>query len=125
MDDVISAGVSSLVKFSEAGVVILFFHVCKACLGISIKVFRSLVSVYLIASEPFIESHGAHDIVIGHGVETVKSGLDFLLGSDSCLEASGAPSGTVSLPIHDIFLVETPGFEYQSINIVGFNKLIL
>lgn len=55
------------------------FEVGEAVLWVAIEVFRSVFVVSLITFEPFLEPHGAHDVVIGHRVEGVESVFDFLL----------------------------------------------
>ena len=88
MEDVIGACVTSLVVFSKAWIVFVLFQISQTNFGISIEIFFSLVVVCHIASEPFIKSHSAHDVVIGHRVKTVKCVLYFLFWSYSGLEAS-------------------------------------
>lgn len=93
MHDIIGTGITSLVKLSEAWIVILLFHVCKTNLGASIEMFGSFVSINSIASKPLVESHGAHNVVVRHRIKAVKCVLDFLLRADSCLEGRGTSSG--------------------------------
>lgn len=71
----------------------------------------SVVSVRMVASEPFFKSHGTHDVVIGHRVETVECGLYFLLWPDPSLEGNGDTRVGESSPVHDLFLLKTPWFK--------------
>lgn len=124
VEDIVSTCVSCLVVLSEAWVMVVIFHVGQSNLGIPVKMSLSLLAIGHVASEPFVESHCAHDVVIRHGVETVKGVLDFLLGTNSCLEWGGGSSRRKSLPIHQFFLFETPRFEGQLIDVFRLNELI-
>lgn len=124
MEDVVCTGITSFIVFSKARIMIMLFHVCKPCFGISIEMFFSLISVCHVASEPFIESHCTHDVVIRHRIKAVKCVFNFLFGSNSCLEAGGRSSWWVSFPIHDLFFLETPWLIGQHVNIFGLDELI-
>lgn len=86
-------------------------HVCQAVLWASVVMDFSVVPVGMVASEPFLESHRAHDIIIGHGVETVECGLYFLLWPDSGLEGNGDSRVGEPSPVHDLLFLETPWLE--------------
>jgi len=45
----------------------------------------SVSTVDTVTSPPFLESHGTHNIIIGHRIKTVESGLDSLFWSDTGL----------------------------------------
>ena len=103
---------------------VFVFHVSQSDLRTSIVVNSSVISVSAVASEPFLESHSAHNVVIGHGVKTVECGLYFLFRSDTGLEA-GCDSGvSEASPIHDLFLFETPWFKEKGEDIVGLDEFI-
>lgn len=103
---------------------ILLFHVCQSCFWVSIEMFVSFVIVHWIAFKPFIEPHCAHDVVIRHGIETIKSVLNFLLWTNSRLEASCCSSLWVSIPIQDFIWIETPWIKDKVIYIFRFNKVV-
>ena len=64
--DVIGASIGSFIPLSEAGVVVFILHVGQAAFGASIVVGSSVVTISVVAPEPFLEPHSAHDVVIWH-----------------------------------------------------------
>lgn len=124
MIDVISTCVSGLVVFSEAWVMVVLFHVGQSNFWVPIEALFSIISVDTIASEPLIESHCAHDVVIRHRVKTVKGVLDFLLRSNSRLETGCSPSRWKAFPIHNLLVFKSPGLECQHVNIFRLDELI-
>ena len=103
---------------------VFIFHIGQSGLRTSIVVNSSVISVSAVTSEPFLESHSAHDVVIGHGVKTVECALYFLFRSDTGLEA-GCDSGVgEAFPIHDLFLFEAPRFKEKGEDIVGLDELV-
>lgn len=109
---------------SEARVMITFFHVANTYIGVPIEVFFSFVAVDGIASEPFVKSECAHNIVIGHRVETIEGVLHFLFGANAGLEIGGGTCGRVALPVHDLFFLEAPWFVDKGIILFGLDELI-
>jgi hypothetical protein len=78
-----------------------------------------------VTSPPFFKSHRAHNVVIGHGVKTVKSVFNLLFWSYTGLEAFCGPSERESLVVLNVLLfIKTPRFIHQHINILRFDKLI-
>ncbi len=124
LHDVIGAGVWSFVPFSKAWVMVFVLHVCQSAVWASIILSGSVMTVGAVASEPFLESHCTHDVVIGHWVKTVKCTFYFLLGADTALEGSCNTCVRKASPVHDFFFFKTPWLEKKSVDIVGFNKLI-
>ncbi len=122
--NVISACIWSFIPFSEAWVMILVLHVGQAVLGTSIILSGSVVTVGMIASEPFFESHSTHDVVIGHWIKTVECALNFLLWTNTGLEGSGDSSMSESVPVHDFFFFKSPRLEKKSVDIIGLDKLV-
>ena len=88
VEDVICAGVPSFIVLAEAGVVLRVLEVGKTVFGIAVEILRPVLVVNLIALEPFLKPHGAHDVVVRHGVERVEGILEFLLGTQTSLEVS-------------------------------------
>ena len=125
VENVVSTGVSCLIVLPETRIVVVIFHVGQSNFWVPIEMSLSLLTISHIASKPFVESHCTHDVVIGHWVETVKSVLNFLFGTNSGLEASCRSSGRESFPIHQLFFLESPRLKGQLINIFGLDELIL
>ena len=123
--DVISTSIWCFIPFSETWVMILVFHVGQTAFRASVILSGSVISVSMVASEPFFKSHGTHDIIIGHGVKTVECAFDFLFRTNTALEGSGDSSVCEAVPVHDLFFFETPWLEQQCIDIIRFDKFIL
>lgn len=81
VENVVSTCVPGFVVLPEARVVVVLLHVSETNFGVPVEIGLSLVTVNHVTSEPLIESHSAHDVVIGHGVKTIESSLDFLFGT--------------------------------------------
>lgn len=122
---VVRARITSFVEFSEARIMVVLFHVGQANVGVSVVVSLSVVAVDSVAPEPFVESHGAHDVVVRHRVETVKGAFHFLLGADTGLEAGGGSCGRVAVPFHNVILLKAPGFVNQGVHIFRLDKAVL
>ena len=124
VQDVVSTCVSGFVVLSEAGVVVTDLHVGQSLVGITVISRSPFVAMNHVASEPFLEPHRAHDIVIGHRVKTVESALNLLLGAQARLERGRGSGHRVALPVHELILLESPRFKCQHINVFGLDELI-
>ncbi len=106
--NVIWASVWGLIPLSKAWIMVFILHVRQSTLWASIIVSSSIIPICVITSEPFLEPHGTHDIIIRHRVETVECALDFLFRSDTSLEGCRHSCVSEPVPIHNLLLLETP-----------------
>ena len=121
---VISTCIWCLIPFSETWIMVLVFHVRQTAIRASIVLCCSVMTVSVVASEPFLKSHCAHNVVIGHWVKTVESWFDFLLWTDTALECCCDSCVSESSPVHDLLLFKPPWLEKQCVNIIRFDELI-
>lgn len=111
LEDVVGAGVERLVVLLVAGVVFVVLQVAEAAVGVEVVVGAALLEVDLVALEPLLEPHGAHDVVVGHRVEGVEGALDALLGHQAHLPGSGRPVRALPVVVEHFRVFEAPGLE--------------
>lgn len=125
LEDIIGAGVGSLVPLLVAGIVFMQLQVPDSTVRILVEFGGSVLIVDGIAFEPLLETHGAHDVVIGHGVEGVKGVFDSFLGTESDLEGRGHTGACVTVVIEDLAVFEAPGLEDIGVGIIRLDQIVL
>jgi hypothetical protein len=125
LEDVIGAGVGGLVPLLVAGVVFMQLQVPDSTVRILVEFGGSVVVVDGVALEPLLEAHGAHDEVIGHGVEGVKGVLNTFLGAEPHLEGGGDTGARVTVVLEDLAVLEAPGLEDVGVGIIRLDQIVL
>lgn len=125
LEDVIGAGVGSLVPLLVAGVVFMQLQVPDSTVRILVEFGRSVLIVDGVTLEPLLEAHSAHDVVIGHGIERVKGVLDTLLRAESHLEGRSHTSARVTAVIEDLAVFEAPGLQDVGVGVIRLDQIVL
>lgn len=111
LEDVVGTGIERLVVLLVTGVVFVVLEVAEAAVGVEVVVGAPLLVVDHVALVPLLEAHGAHDVVVRHGVEGVEGALDSLLGHQSHLPRGGHAGVALPVVVEDFGVFEAPGFE--------------
>ena len=125
LEDVVSTRVGRLVPLFVAGVVFVRFQVADAFVGVEVIVGSPVFVVYLVAFEPLFESHGTHEIVVGHGVEWVEGIFYPLLGGESHLPGGVGSSAGFAVVVENFSVFEAPRFQNAGIWVIGFGDVVL
>ena len=103
----------------------MFFEVFEASVGVSVEIAGPVFVVDLVALEPFLEAHGAHDVVIGHGVEGVEGIFDHFFGTQTDLPTGGHACAPLAVVVEDFVVLEAPGFEDAGVRVIRFGDVVL
>lgn len=103
----------------------MILHINKTVFRIPIVVFSPVLIINTIAFEPFLESHGTHNVIIRHRIKTIECELNFLFWSKTSLEGIGSSSFWKSFPFHNLIIFKAPRLISKCINIFGFQELIV
>ena len=108
LQDTVRASISCFIILSETRVVFMIFHIDKTMFWISIETPYPFLVECAVAFKPFLKSHSAHDIVIGHRIETIEGLFDFLLGTKTNLKWVSHPCFGHAIEIHKLIILEAP-----------------
>lgn len=122
--NIICACVTSFIILSKTWIMVMIFHIWNTHFRVPIEMFLSLIRINCITSKPLVESHCAHDVIIRHRVKTVKGILNFLLRTYTSLEWCCCSSWWIALPVHYLFLLESPRLKCQIVYIFWLDKIV-
>lgn len=108
-----------------AGVHLVLLEVLEAAVGVVVVKGRPVLVVNLVALEPLLEPHRAHNVVVGHRVERVESVLDALLGPEGDLEGVRGAGAGLSGVVADLDVLEAPGLQDAAVGVVGLGRAVL
>jgi hypothetical protein len=125
LEDVVGAGVARLVPLAEARVLVLAVLVAlEPAVGVVVVLGGAVLVVDLVALEPLLEPHRAHDVVVGHRVEGVESVLDALLRAERDLEGVGDARARLPDVVVDLDVLEAPRLEDAAVGVVGLGGAV-
>lgn len=103
----------------------MLLEVLHAAVGVAVVLGGAVLAVDGVALEPLLETHRAHDVVVGHRVEGVEGVLDALLGRQADLPGSGAARPRLPVEVEHLAVLEAPGLQDDRVGVVGLCHVVL